>query len=81
MHNLLGPSKLNPVLSYEDARSSRCATGEITDDMSAYWTPAMYHMTSDNKFISLDTEGTSIYWFGVTGDNEMLTDMPGGLRQ
>ena len=41
----------------------------------------MYHMTSDQKFISLETEGTSIYWFGITGENEMLTDMPAGLRE
>ena len=38
-------------------------------------------MTSDQKFISLETEGTSIYWFGITGENEMLTDMPAGLRE
>lgn len=49
--------------------------------MSAYWTPAMYHVTSDQKFISLEIEGTSIYWFGITGENELLTDMPGGLRE
>lgn len=81
MHNLFGPSKLSPNLTYEDARSSRCTTAEIVDDMSAYWTPALYHITQNNTFVHLQTEGTAVYWFAVTNDNETLSEMPGGLRK
>lgn len=81
VHNLLGPSKLSPNLTYEDARSSRCTTSEIKDDMSAYWTPALYHMTPNNTFVNLDTNGTAVYWFGITGEQETLSEMPGGLRE
>jgi hypothetical protein len=80
LHHFIGPSKINPGLTYNDVRSSRCTTAEITDDMSAYWSPSMYHITKKDKLVSLESTGTSVYWFGITGENEMLTDMPGGLR-
>jgi hypothetical protein len=31
LHHFIGPSKLNPGLTYNDVRSSRCTTAEITD--------------------------------------------------
>jgi hypothetical protein len=49
--------------------------------MSAYWTPAMYHITPNNTFVNLLTNGTAVYWFGITGENETLSEMPGGLRK
>lgn len=81
MNILLGASKLNPSLTYEEARSSRCTTAEITDDMSAYSIPAIYHYDTDQKFTMLETTGTSVFWHGITSDGETLSEMPAGLSK
>jgi hypothetical protein len=49
--------------------------------MSAYWTPAIYHIKPNNTLVNLKVNLTEVQWSSTTEDAETLSEMPDGLRK
>lgn len=44
-------------MDYEDARSSSCSSCPIKQDLSNYWTPALYYQNQNGSFESVPQSG------------------------
>jgi len=50
VHSIVGGSKFGKSATYEDMLTSRCTTGNVDKDLSAYWVPSMYVEKTNGKF-------------------------------
>ena len=61
VHTFYGPPLLYPALTFEDLRNSdpSLSSGNIEENNSLYWHPAVYHVANDGKK-TLQESGTCL---------------------
>ena len=88
-HTVSGGNGFGFTLDYNQARSSSCSSCLIKQDMSNYWTPALYYRAQNGSFtlVPQDSIGDSkshamnIYYVQQPGpNNDKLQAFPKGLR-
>lgn len=83
VHAIMGASNINYTTTYEDLRASECTSCQVSQDLSAYWVPAMYwHDKTTGLFTSLQQYGGMLAYYiqryQYTG--EQLYAFPNGFR-
>lgn len=64
VHQVAGGNGFGFEMTYADARASDCSSCPITQDLSNYWTPALYYHAQNGSFIRVPQAGDGE---GVTG--------------
>ncbi|KAN0087269.1 protein of unknown function (DUF1996) domain containing protein [Elaphomyces granulatus] len=89
VHSIAGGSGFTFTMDYAQARSSKCSSCPIKQDLSNYWTPALYYHAQNGSFISVPQAGDSasglggmtVYYLQRAGpNNDKLTAFPEGFR-
>ena len=52
-----------------DLRASSCSSCSVKEDMSAYWTPNLYHEDVNGKLTALNQTGGMLVYYFLRGDN------------
>ncbi|KAI5271288.1 hypothetical protein E4T47_05393 [Aureobasidium subglaciale] len=89
VHTISGSNGFKAEMTYADARGGACSSCPIKQDMSNYWTPALYYQSENGTFINVPQsgDGTGVYG-GMTvyylqrggPNNDNLTAYPEGFR-
>lgn len=79
VHTFYGPPLLYPKVTFEDLRNSdpSLSSGNINENNSLYWHPAVYHVASDGKKTLQESEMTTVYYNWIPGQT---TAFPPGFR-
>ncbi|KAF1349914.1 hypothetical protein BDV97DRAFT_377089 [Delphinella strobiligena] len=89
VHTISGGNGFGFTESYEQARTSTCSSCPIKQDLSNYWTPALYYQHENGSFESVPQSGDgvgvyggmTVYWLQRGGpNNDNLTAYPEGFR-
>ena len=57
VHTISGGSGFGPSMTFQQARSSKCSSCEIKEDMSNYWTPQLYVKKKDGNITPVPVAG------------------------
>ena len=57
VHVIAGGNGFGFTMDFQQARSSKCSTCNIREDLSNYWTPKLYYHAQNGSFISVPIEG------------------------
>ena len=57
VHTISGGNAFGFDMDYEQARTSTCSSCPIKEDLSNYWTPALYYKGKDGKFELVKQDG------------------------
>merc|ERR1719414_1336533 len=71
---------MRPEVSYEDMRNATGNTGNVEENKSLYWNPAIYKVVnqdSDKRYEIVDVWFASAYYIFTTGK---ATSFPNGLK-
>ncbi|GAA5905139.1 uncharacterized protein JCM6883_004978 [Sporobolomyces salmoneus] len=83
VHNILGGSNFALGTTFEELRASECASCQVKQDMSNYWTPHLYFQWANGSFSSVKTVGGGLIYylprFHPT-DTTNVTAFPDGFR-
>lgn len=79
VHTFYGPPLLYPRVTFEDLRNSdpTLSSGNIQENLSLYWHPAVYHVAADGTKTLQESEMTTVYYNWVPGET---TAFPPGFR-
>ncbi|KAF2108326.1 hypothetical protein BDV96DRAFT_652894 [Lophiotrema nucula] len=85
VHTISGGNGFNVTMDFAKARSSKCSTCNIKQDLSNYWNPKLYFKAQNGSFLSVpiigdqggDLGGMAIYYL-FRGDK--LRPFPPGFR-
>jgi len=79
VHTFYGPPLLYPNVTFEDLRNSdpTLMSGNIEENLSLYWHPAVYHVAADGKKTLQESEMTTVYYNWVPGQTAAF---PPGFR-
>jgi Domain of unknown function (DUF1996) len=64
VHTIVGGNGFGFTMDYAQARSSKCSSCPIEQDLSNYWTPALYYHAQNGSFINVLQAGDGA---GITG--------------
>ena len=80
-YGAVSPRTMRPEVSYEDLRSATGNTGNVEENLSLYWNPAIYKVVNPNKsnqrFEIVDVWFASAYYIFRTGQAKAF---PKGLK-
>ena len=70
VHTFYGPPLLFPKVTFEDLRNSdpSLSSGNINENNSLYWHPAVYHVASDGTKTLQESEMTTVYYNWIPGE-------------
>ena len=78
VHSFFGVTEVAPDTTYADLRNAAGNTGNVEENKSLYWHPAIYRYDKRTRRYSLqDTSYFSVYYIWPTGDT---TAFPDGLK-
>jgi len=79
VHTFYGPPLLYPKLTFDDLRNSdpSLSSGNIEENNSLYWHPAVYHVADNGKKTLQESEMTTVYYNWKPGKT---TAFPPGFR-
>ncbi|GAA5987959.1 hypothetical protein JCM10908_007290 [Rhodotorula pacifica] len=82
VHTISGGSGFNLDMTFEDARASRCTSCQVKQDLSNYWTPALYFAHANGSFTLVDQGGLLIYYLPHrnAADKGPVKAFPDGFR-
>ena len=70
VHSFFGVTEVAPDTTYADLRSAAGNTGNVKENKSLYWHPAIYRYDKRTRRYSLqDTSLFSVYYIWPTGDS------------
>ncbi|KAI0881081.1 uncharacterized protein GGS22DRAFT_75418 [Annulohypoxylon maeteangense] len=79
IHTVHGSSGFNLAATYDDLTGGNCTSCAVSQDKSAYWTPALYFQdTSTNEFEIVPQVGGMLAYYLLRGDN--VTAFPAGFK-
>ena len=61
-HIILGGNGFAPTMDYASTQASTCTSCSIKGDNSNYWVPNMYYHAQNGSFISVPTQGGTVYY-------------------
>ncbi|KAI9852480.1 MAG: hypothetical protein M1838_000574 [Thelocarpon superellum] len=77
-HAIHGGSNFGMDSTYDDLRASECTSCSVTQDRSAYWTPALYFLGSNGEYQLVTQVGGTLVYYLLYGDN--IQAYPAGFR-
>ncbi|KAL7530937.1 hypothetical protein ACHAWF_003572 [Thalassiosira exigua] len=79
VHSFYGPLLLHPSVTFDDLHASdpTLSSGNIEENQSLYWHPAVYHVTGDGSKTLQESEMTTVYYVWVPGSTRAF---PPGFR-
>ncbi|KWU42437.1 hypothetical protein RHOSPDRAFT_9332, partial [Rhodotorula sp. JG-1b] len=82
VHTIAGGSDFNLEMDFDDARSSRCTSCQVKQDLSNYWTPALYFAHANGSFTLVDGGNFLIYYLPRrnAADKGPVKAFPDGFR-
>ncbi|POY75568.1 hypothetical protein BMF94_1190 [Rhodotorula taiwanensis] len=82
VHTISGGSGFNLDMSFEDARASKCSSCMVKQDMSNYWTPALYFAHANGSFTLVEQVGLIVYYLPRSNpkDPGSVKAFPDGFR-
>ncbi|KAL1297177.1 hypothetical protein AAFC00_004750 [Neodothiora populina] len=89
VHTISGGNGFGFEMDYEQARTSTCSSCPIKQDLSNYWTPALYYQYQNGSFENVPQVGDSVgsyggmtvYYLQRPGpNNDALKAFPEGFR-
>lgn len=79
IHTVHGSSGFNLAATYDDLMGGNCTSCAVTQDKSAYWTPALYFQDASTKeFEIVPQVGGMLAYYLLRGDN--VTAFPPGFQ-
>ncbi|KAF8848098.1 hypothetical protein BDZ45DRAFT_698671 [Acephala macrosclerotiorum] len=82
-HALHGSDGLSITASYESLLAGSCTSCEVTQDKSAYWTPALYFLNSEtNEYTLVEQVGGMLAYYLLypNAGNTSLSAFPAGFE-
>lgn len=80
VHSIKGGSAFSTTSTSADLRKSNCASCSVGQDMSAYWTPAVYFVSDDGSMeVVPEKPPHKTYYFlngGMTHDGKTQKSKP-----
>lgn len=81
VHNVAGGHNFGPGADYTALRQSSCTSCPIKEDLSAYWTPALYYKYANGSFKGVPNGGTTVYYLQRGSDTtEAIQAFPAGFK-
>ncbi|GAA5987967.1 hypothetical protein JCM10908_007292 [Rhodotorula pacifica] len=82
VHTISGGSNFNLDMTFEDARASKCSSCMVKQDMSNYWTPALYFAHANGSFTLVEQVGLLVYYLPRKNDKDTgpVKAFPEGFR-
>ncbi|CAJ2507562.1 Uu.00g087480.m01.CDS01 [Anthostomella pinea] len=79
VHTVHGSSGFSLSATFDDLRNGQCTSCAVEDDLSAYWTPALYwHDYDTDEFSIVQQVGGMLAYYLQRGDN--VTAFPAGFQ-
>lgn len=78
VHTFYGANKLRPETTYQDLRNANGASGNVAENLSLYWHPAVYEIDPDtgiHRKITIDMGSTYYIW-----NTGQATAFPDGFK-
>ncbi|GAA6021435.1 hypothetical protein JCM10207_004732 [Rhodosporidiobolus poonsookiae] len=82
VHTISGASNFNLEVNFHTLRESQCTSCQVKQDMSNYWTPALYFAWRNGSFTLVDQGGVTVYYFlrSHANDQDGIKAFPDDLR-
>ncbi|GAA5824177.1 hypothetical protein JCM11251_001553 [Rhodosporidiobolus azoricus] len=82
VHAIHGGSNFNLDMTFETARESKCASCMVKQDMSNYWTPALYFAHANGSVTMVEQVGLLVYYLQRFNDKDQhpIKAFPPGFR-
>ncbi|KAF2091052.1 hypothetical protein K490DRAFT_2249, partial [Saccharata proteae CBS 121410] len=77
-HTVQGGGAFGMSADYDTLRSSNCTSCQVTQDLSAYWTPSLHFMYANGTTVIVPQVGGMLAYYLLYGDN--VTAFPNGFR-
>ncbi|KAK9777839.1 hypothetical protein AB5N19_04550 [Seiridium cardinale] len=79
-HTIHGSSGFSESATYDSIMAGNCTSCAVTEDLSAYWTPAMYFQYANGTFELVQQDGGMLAYYLLRDPNNDVQAFPEGFR-